>query len=132
MAVPPIALGIYFCSRLEVDADRREVSLQGLFSSRAFRQFPSLLTPLSFFSYLSGGRGEGNLQLEVFRIFADGRAQGIWRQKRWVRFPDDPMIPVPVHFLARKLSFPAPGHYLVQLSFDGHAICDRQLLVRSR
>jgi hypothetical protein len=131
MSVPPIALGIYFCSRLEVDAARREVSLEGLFSSRAFNQFPSPLVPLSFFSYLSGGRGEGNLQLEIFRIFADGRTQGIWRQKRWVRFPDDPMIPVPVHFLARKLSFPGAGDYLVQLSFDGQSICDRQLRVRS-
>jgi len=57
----------------------------------------------------------------------------IRRQSRWIKFPDNPLLPVPVVFVAEKgLRFPAAGEYLVQLTIDGQLITQRPLSIHQR
>lgn len=127
----PIALSISFCESLDFDIVQGRVSMQGLFSSLFLNRFPSDPVAMSFFSYLCDGHGEGELKVEVHRLFADRSPQFVWRQRRWVKFPSDPLLPVATHFEAkRRLIFPEAADYLVQLMFDGKEIAQRVLFVR--
>ena len=85
---------------------------------------------MTFFCYLTDGKGEGELRLEILRMFRDRPPEWIWRKSRWFAFPDNPLLQVAVHFDSQsKLVFPHPAEYLVQLSIDGVVIVERSLSI---
>ncbi len=132
MIKTPVALGMIFCRSFRVDPVAGKTSLEGLFSSLRFRRFPTPPIPITVFTYLTDGAGEGVLRLEIQRLFANETPQWIWRQSRWFQFPDNPLLPVPVvFFTGNKFRVPAAGEYLIQLSADGEAITERMLLIHS-
>lgn len=53
----------------------------------------------------------------------------IYRQKRWVRFPDNPLQVVNFEFAITKLVIPSPGEYLIVLTFDGNHVTERRMEV---
>lgn len=127
----PLALGMIFCKSFTVDPVTNQTSLVGLFSSMRFDSFPTRSAKMAIFTYLTDGAGEGEMRLEIQRLFANQPAQWIWRQSRWTKFPDNPLLPIPVVFVTEKgLRFPAPGEYLVQLTIDGVVVTERLLSIR--
>src|SRR5437762_9411478 len=128
----PVAQGLHFCREFNVDAGRREISQIGMFSALSAPHFPTGPVRIGFFALLCDGQGEGILKLEVSRLFATESPQWIWRLSRWAKFPENPLLTVPVMIAAEKLRFPAAGEYLVQLVCDGETIVERVLRVNSK
>src|SRR5262245_13694789 len=126
----PVAQGLHFCRKFNVDARRREISQIGMFSALSAPRFPTDRFRVGFFALLCDGQGEGILKLEVSRLFATEPPQWIWRLTRWAKFPENPLLTVPVMVATEKLQFPAAGEYLVQLICDGQTIVERVLPVR--
>jgi hypothetical protein len=126
----PVPLGMFLCNSFHVDAASSEISLRGVLASLRFRRFPTPPISMSFFCYLTDGKGEGEMKLEVLRMFSNKPPEWIWRARRWFVFPDDPLLQVPVNFDSKsKLLFPAPGDYLVPLPIDSSVIVERTLPV---
>jgi hypothetical protein len=127
----PLPVGMIFCKSFSVDPVTNQTSLIGLFSSRHFDSFPTPPVTMAVFTYLTDADGEGELRLEIHRLSANEPPQWVWRQRRWIKFPDNPLLPIPVVFVAAKgLRFPVAGEYLVQLTLDGEVVTERILSVR--
>ena len=87
------------------------------------------------FSTVNGGRGEGVLQLAVYSLnkeqtYDDSR-DWIYRQRKWVQFPEDPNCMITLEILVKNLIFFEAGEYLFVLTFDGKPITERRLSVRT-
>ena len=125
----PVTLGLIFCDEFVVDGNANQVSLQGIFTSLRFAEFPTDPQRMSFATILTDGMGEGEMRLEVAQLFTQEEPMLVWRHRRWVRFPDDPLLVVNLHFVSRNLIFPVAGEYLVNLTFDGKHVTERTLTV---
>jgi len=133
MKKTPISVGLFFCSAFRSTSADAHVSLVKMFSSLTLPRFPSAGVKMCFFSLLSDGQGEGVLKLEILRLFAARSPKWLWRRTTWVRFPENPLQPVPMMVQSTdKLRFPAAGEYLVQLSWDGDPITERVLYVHGK
>jgi hypothetical protein len=86
LAIPPNIVGLIFADRFEIDVAKRELSLMGLFQAKSFSEFPSVPLGMIVFAMVTGGRGEGILQLTAhplkFAGEADPEADWIYRQRK--------------------------------------------------
>ena len=129
MSIPPIALGLVFSHGLALNEENREISLDGVFGSLQFASFPTAPIQMSAFTLLTNGRGEGELQLEMLKLFGSKAPVWIYRQKKWFKSPVDPLVVVNVEFVLRRLIIPGPGEYLAVLSFDKQHVTERRLVI---
>jgi len=134
--VQPNVVGLTFAKRLEFQLEKRELSLIGIFQNVDRPEFPTSPIEMIVFAMVNGGRGEGVLQLAVYSLSAaegyDMDRDWIYRQRKWVRYPDDPNFTVTIEIRVRNLIFFEPGEYLFVLSFDGKLITERRISVRRR
>jgi hypothetical protein len=132
--IKPQIVGLIFCDRIAFDAVKSEYSLIGLFQGRAFAKFPTSPMQMTVFGMLSGGRGEGTLDVSAYpldgQIPHDPKTDWVYRQTKWTKFPDDPNMVVGIEFKVKNLVFPRPGEYLFVLSFEGDPIAERRMLIR--
>jgi hypothetical protein len=132
ITIPPNIVGLFPAKRLEVDAQKRELSLVGIFPALSFSRFPTAPVQLTTFAMVNGGRGEGTLELAVYSLgITDADFPGglIYRQRKWTRFLDDPNFTTTLDLRVTDLIFLAPGEHLFVLSFDGKPITDRRMSV---
>jgi hypothetical protein len=110
--IPPNIIGLIFAKCIEVDIDEREVSLIGLFQGRRYPSFPTHPLEMIVFAMVNGGRGEGILQLAVYSLSVqdeyDPTADWVYRQRKWIKFPDDPNFPITLELRIKKLVFLEP------------------------
>ena len=105
------------CARGNIASDL----LDGLFLARAFAHFPIAVSPFRVYAALTGGRGEGLMELACMELESE---RDIYYHKKWIAFPESAqtnhyVIPV------RKLIIPAPGRYRLTMSFDKQEIAFR-------
>jgi hypothetical protein len=72
---------------------------------------------------LFDGRGEGKLEVSVTRLETE---KEIYRYSKWYHFPAPGMV-IHVESKLKKLVIPAPGRYVVVLTFDEHEIARQYL-----
>ena len=101
--------------------------LMSYFRSRPPGQFPVLAPRLYVYLEVSGGRGTGELQVEV--VYADTGEPAFGSPARRYTFPDDPLRVVPLGFDLRGCVFRRPGLYWVEFRHNGRAIEERPLIV---
>jgi hypothetical protein len=131
--IAPNVVGLIFAKRVEVDVESTEFSLRGLFHHCAFEDFPVGPAEMVVFALLTGGRGEGILELAVHSLqeMEDYNVGGDWvyRQQKWIKFLDDPRHTITLEMRLTKLKFQKPRDYLVVLKFDGNPFAERRLSV---
>ena len=132
--IPPTIVGLFPAKRLQMDPEKRELSLIGIFPVLSFPQFPTALCPMTAFAMVNGGRGEGILELAVYSLpkaAATGVFPGQWiyRQRKWIKFLDDPNFTTTLELRVKSLVFLEPGDYLFELTFDGKPVTDRRMSV---
>lgn len=125
----PEVVGLVLCDRMEVDPQARQMSLVGIAHSLFFRNFPSPPRSFTVYGALYDGTGEGTIELSVHRLETEKR---IYRYQRWFALAGrgQPMhLEIPV----RRCVFPAPGRYILALSFDAKRLTHRLIdVVRSK
>jgi len=133
--IVPNVIGLIFANRLEVAVEKDELSILGLFQNQSFKSFPTTPMEMTVFAMVNGGRGEGILRLAVYCLPEmeehDESRDWIYRQSRWVKFPEDPIFAVHLEFRIKKLVFTKPGAHLFVLSFDGKLIADRRMSIHA-
>jgi hypothetical protein len=129
--IPPNVIGLIFAKRIEVDVQNAEFSLRGLFHHFAFAEYPSTPVEMVVFAVLTGGRGEGVLELTVHALNDmdeyDTATGWVYRQQKWGRFIDDPAQSITLEIRIKKLVFLKPGEYVFVLKFDRTAIAERRI-----
>jgi len=121
--VPPLIV----CDHLEVDRDRKQLSLIGLFHARSFSAFPTPPQRFTVYAMLYDGEGEGTIELLVTRMETE---EDVYRYQRWLGLPGRQM-PVHLEMLVKQCVFPAPGRYRLKLFFDATDLdADRFLDIR--
>ena len=133
--ITPNPVGLYFIKRIDVNATDGDLSLIGLFQNRSFSTFPSAPAEMTVFTMLHGGRGEGILQLGVYLLNEmeeyNTKSDWIYRQRKWIRFPNEPDFLVTIELKLRKLCFLNAGEYLFVLTFDGNLVTERRMSIRT-
>jgi hypothetical protein len=120
---PPRALGLVLCREFVVNVGEGSYTLNGLFHALYFDSWPAASPPIMIYAALTGGRGEGTMELEVQR--ADTEAS-IDRHSTWAAFAD-PDVVIPHRVILKRCVFPAPGRYSFTLRFDGQQIANRMI-----
>ncbi|HEV3442985.1 MAG TPA: hypothetical protein VG099_00010 [Gemmataceae bacterium] len=122
----PAVIGLILCKRLEVNTTSGLVSLVGVCHQLRYSQFPNSPEPFTLYVDLYGGAGEGTIQLVIQSLETERR---LYRHRRWVAFPG---IGEFVHWemIVKRCTFPSPGRYLLELSFDGRFLADRVIEIQ--
>jgi hypothetical protein len=83
-AESPVAIGLMLCDQVIVDKDTSKPSPLGIFTGLAVDDFDEPQR-FSAFAALTNGRGQGQLELVVFRL---DNGDQIYRQSYSISFPD--------------------------------------------
>jgi len=122
MVLLPQAVSLILCERASAHVVPETWSLLGIFHRRRYPAYPAPAEPLSAYSLLYDGWGEGTMELQVVRLQG---GQSVYRQRRWwvlrQRFQWR-------HFemKLRRCVFPERGEYLCSLCFDGRSVAERR------
>jgi hypothetical protein len=127
MMPAPIALGLTLCDYVLVEEGSKKVSLIGSFIGIRAAKFPFVPLPFCVFAPLTGGLGDGRVELSVTDLDSN---EEIYSLVRALRFPDR-FVEVHVLFRLSECEFPQAGSYLVTLLIDGDWIAHRRLRVYS-
>ena len=127
MTPPPMALGLFTCDQVIVDLDSRCPSPINMFTAISVDGFPSEPRDFSVFAVLSGGHGQGTMQVEVIRL---DTGDLVYSEESGIQFVDRRRI-VNAHIRIKKACFPVPGTYGVDLLVDGVPVAQRKLNVYS-
>jgi hypothetical protein len=119
----PSVISLILCEKLSVDPRAGKTSLEGLFSARRYRKFPTAEQPFTAYVALYDGEGEGTMELMISRFENE---KDIYSYKRWIALPGRGVV-VNLEVPIRKCHFPAPGRYLLSLRFNGKEITRRLL-----
>jgi hypothetical protein len=128
MNPPVIALGLTLCEKVIVEERTRNTTIVSTFTKMFADEFPSPPERFALAAVLTGGQGEGTLDLVITRLDTDEETYSIRRQ---LRFPGR-LAEVQVVFHLRDCSFPAPGQYDAILLVDGEWIARRKFSVQQR
>ena len=90
--------------------------------------FPSPPERFAFAAILTGGQGDGTLDLVLMRLETE---EETYAMQRRIQFPGR-LAEVQVVFHVRDCSFPAPGHYDATLFVDGDPVARRKFSVQQR
>jgi len=124
MADNPVAIGLMLCDQVIIDKDTGKPSPVGIFTGLAVDDFDEPQR-FSAFAALTNGRGQGKLELVVFRLDTGDQ---IYRQTYAISFPDVLAV-VNVNIRIRRIEFPAAGWYDFVLRVDGEHVCQRRIRV---
>ena len=124
----PRVVGLMLCRRMGVDPVAAEASLVGLFHTFHVSSWTDPVPPFSVFALLTGGKGEGTIKLVIRRLETE---DDVYRWQRWTVFSDPDLI-AQNEIVVRRCVFPAPGRYLLILSFDGAELANRVVTVLPR
>lgn len=124
----PSVLGLILCRRFDVDIQRSETSLVGLFHTLDVPRFPSPPQRFTVYSALYDGVGEGTMELVCTRLETE---QDVYSYKRWTAFPGRGQI-AHMEIKVRQCVFPAAGRYSLNLHFDKQDLTSRSLDVQLR
>lgn len=123
----PVARFFLACRQIDVDALRRDFSLQRLIYKIVRlpgEPFPCLCEPMALFALLSNGRGTHSFGIEL-TWFSQGEEMMIWQSaSRPVDLGSDPMAVLGLPIPLKNVTFGQPG----QFSF--HLLCDEKRLAR--
>jgi hypothetical protein len=119
----PAVVGLLLCKNFAVDTQTAEVSLVGLVYSLRSPVFPTPVVPLTAYSLLYDGAGEGTMELSIQQLETE---QEIFRKTRWFAFAERGRF-TEFEMRLKKCIFPAPGRYGVALRFDGRDLAWRLL-----
>jgi hypothetical protein len=128
MNPPPIALGLILCEKLIVEERTRNTTLVSTFTKLVADAFPSSPERFTVAAVLTGGQGDGTLDLVFTRLETEEETYSMERQ---LRFPGR-LSEVQVVFHIGNCSFPAPGHYDATLFVDGDPVARRRFSVQQR
>jgi hypothetical protein len=128
MNPPVIALGLTLCEKVIVEERTRNTTIVSTFTKMFADEFPSRPERFALAAVLTGGQGEGTVDLVITRLDTDEETYSLQRQ---LRFPGR-LAEVRVVFRIRDCSFPAPGQYDATLFVDGDPVARRKFSVEER
>jgi hypothetical protein len=128
MNPPVIALGLTVCEKIIVEERTRNTTFVSTFTRLVVDEFPTPPQRFALAAALTGGQGQGTLDLVITRLDTDEETYAL--QRRLV-FPGR-LAEVRVIFHIRDCSFPAPGQYDAVLLVDGEWIARRKFSVQER
>jgi hypothetical protein len=128
MNPPPIALGLTLCEKVIVEERTRNLTLVSTFTKLFADEFPFPPERFAFAAVLTGGQGEGTVDLVITQLETDEETYSLQRQ---LRFPGR-LGEVQVVFHLRDCSFPAPGTYDATLFVDGDPVARRKFSIEER
>ena len=125
MTPSPIAVGLILCEKIIVEKRTGNVTLVSTFATLRVDGFPSRPDRIAFSAVLTGGEGEGTVDLVLTHLESDEEA---YRMRRMLRFPGR-LAEVQIAFHIRDCSFPSPGQYDATLFVDGDPVARRKFSV---
>jgi hypothetical protein len=125
MVPAPLALGLTLCDYVLVEEGTKKVTLVGSFTGIRGASFPHVPLPFCVYAPLTGGLGDGVLELTVTNLDTD---EEVYSLVRTVNFPDR-FTEVRVLFRLRECEFPVPGSYMFTLLVDKEWITHRRIRV---
>jgi hypothetical protein len=128
MNPPVIALGLTLCEKVIVEERTQNTTIVSTFNKMFAEDFPSRPERFALAAVLTGGQGEGTVDLVITRLDTD---EEIYSLRRQLRFPHR-LAEVRVAFHIRDCSFPTPGHYEAILLVDGDWVARRKFSVEER
>ena len=120
---PPRALGLILCREFVVNVGEGSYTLSGLFHALYFDTWPALSPPIMVYAALTGGSGEGTIEVEVQRVETE---TFVYRYTNWAAYAD-PEVVVPFRAILGQCVFPVPGRYSFILRFDGIELANRAI-----
>jgi hypothetical protein len=128
MNPPPIALGLTLCEKVIVEERTRNTTFVSMFTTLLAEGFPSPPQRFAVAAVLTGGQGEGTVDLTITRLETD---EEVYSLQRHLRCPSR-LAEVQVLFHIRNYSFPEPGLYDATLFVDGDPVARRKFKVKER
>jgi len=124
----PVVLGLTICEKALVEEGTKNVSLISTFTKIVVGEFPSLPQRFVLYTVLTGGLGDGTMDL-VIRHLETNRE--IYTNRFQVHFSDR-VAEVRLLVRVKRCSFPFPEEYLLTLILDGEWLAHRRLRVVAR
>jgi hypothetical protein len=121
----PTVLAMILCDRVSVDSDTGKPTLHGCFRGLGASRFPATHPEMAVYAVLTNGRGAVPITVQLIDV---DEVRCIFTIQVPVRFPD-PLATIDVAFDIRDATFPAPGHYRLQIIAGGQVLMDRKLEV---
>ncbi len=123
MVPTPIATGLTLCEKLIIEEGTRRLTFVNSFTKLHVEEFPSVPQTFAVFAALTGGLGDGTIQVQANRL---DTLEEIYSRRRSVSFPDR-LVEVQVLFQVHDCVFPAPTRYQFTLLVDGAWVAQRRL-----
>jgi hypothetical protein len=125
----PVVRTLIACEEIRPDdLDPRRLSLLRVVSAIRATAYPALRPQFAVFAVLTGGRGAGELWMEIRQADADAVVYASARRR--VAFAADPLVLHGATYNIRNLVFPQPGLYWVQLRYEGDVIADLPVVLK--
>src|SRR5712692_6122829 len=118
MVPPPNVLGLALCEKVIVEEGTKNITLVNCFTKMFVEAFPSPPQRFALFAALTGGFGDGIIELIGTWLDTD---EVIYSFRNTVRFVDR-LREVRVVVRVNDCSFPASGRYQFTLMIDGEWI----------
>jgi hypothetical protein len=123
-----VAVGLFLCEQVIVEAGTRNVTPVNCFRRRGVDRFPSDVVPLVVFAILTDGLGQLHFELVLERL---DTFEDVARYRFSLRFVD-PLHEARCILRLRDCSFPVPGYYQVTLLADKELVAQRKFEVITR
>jgi hypothetical protein len=122
MAQRPIAIGLFLCEQVIIEAGTGNVTPVNCFNQRSARTFPTDKLPFVVFAELTDGVGQMLVETTIQRL---DTLDEVFRFSHSVTFENQLQV---IRYVARtRFSFPIAGHYQVQLFVDRESIAQRKI-----
>jgi hypothetical protein len=128
MFPPPIVLGLTICEKVIVEEGTKNVTLVSTFTKLQVDTFPTVAQRFTVYTVLTGGLGDGTIDLIVRNLETD---QVVYEAKLPVRLTDR-LMELRVLFRVTNCVFPSPGAYQVTLLLDGEWLAQRRVNVAKK
>ena len=131
-SISPVVRHLIVCEGVAKDPrNTRRISLLNLiYSIRSLEKppYPLRYRPFCVFLELTGGRGTGEVRVEIRE--ADTDATILATRARSVMFQGDPLVLFGLKFGVRDCLFPAPGLYWVQFWYNNVVLSQQPIVLR--
>jgi hypothetical protein len=125
MAQGPVAISLFLCEQVIIDAETWNVTPVNCFSRRTVEHSPPEPIPFVLFAVLTDGSGEISLEVRIHRLDTMDQMARLVRRYRF----EDPLQEVRFILRVRGSSFPVPGHYQITLLADNEILGQRKLVI---
>jgi hypothetical protein len=128
MTPTPLVLGLTLCEKAILEEGTRNVTLVSTFTTLVVEELPSLPQRFVLYTVLTGGLGDGIIDLIVRHLESN---EEVYTAQMVIRFPDR-AGEVRVRFRVHRCIFPWAGEYSCTLLLDGEWLAQRRLRVVER